>query len=741
MEYINQASYDYIMNKYHDTTKPFEPLRRLYFRNDAIFEPDSGMAPDDLLTGIMENDKAYERLSHPVRKARAVEYVLQNTRIDCDPRDIFPAINALDRPLKKTIVQQWYNEIFLDTIPEINERRLQLERNGIVTIWPDYDHSVPVWDDLFELGLTGILERSERIRHSKPRNEEEDGFFEGIRATYEALLDFVERLRRFAEKIPGSEKLTAALGRLKQGAPAHFYDAMLLSYLYFIVSEHIDSLQVRSLGNFDRIYYDLYKNDLAQGISEEEIRRDLAHFLLQFTAIGNYWNQPVYLGGEKADGSTVINELSWLFLDVYDRMGILNPKIQIKVSDSTPKDFLLKALDMIRRGHNCIVLVSDASMRKALMNAGATADQARTADVKGCYEYSPASSYFASMNYLNMLKPMEYTLHKGCDGVTGVFSGTESPDLSCYETFEDLLAEYKNQLRTLIEVTRGVVEGFEGYLHIVNPLPLLSATYPSCLEKAKDALGGGGIFNGTTLNACFLADAADSLAMIQKYVYEKKEVTLPQLVEMLDKDFEGNEAFRLKLRADQEKYGNNMPRPDALAVELTDFMADHLHGKPNSPVRGGEWCLNIHAARMVYNHAPKTASSPNGRLKGEELSPNISPSRGQNRAGATAAILSATKLDTTAIISDYCLDLGLLPSAVSGTDGLEAMYGLLMTFVSRGGYALQINVFDAATLRDAQEHPGKYQDLQIRVAGWNVLWNNINKKEQDGFIRQAESLV
>ena len=77
---------------------------------------------------------------------------------------------------------------------------------------------------------------------------------------------------------------------------------------------------------------------------------------------------------------------------------------------------------------------------------------------------------------------------------------------------------------------------------------------------------------------------------------------------------------------------------------------------------------------------------------------------------------------------------------MSGDDGLEAMYGLLMTFIRRGGHALHINVFDAATLRDAQAHPERYRDLQIRVSGWSVLWNNINPKEQEGFIRQAEAL-
>ena len=100
-----------------------------------------------------------------------------------------------------------------------------------------------------------------------------------------------------------------------------------------------------------------------------------------------------------------------------------------------------------------------------------------------------------------------------------------------------------------------------------------------------------------------------------------------------------------------------------------------------------------------------------------------------------------TKIDASKFTSDAALDLGLLPSAVKGEDGLEAMYGLLMTFIKRGGHAIHINVFDAETLRAAQEEPEKYSDLQIRVCGWNVLFNNINKEEQDGFIRQAEGLV
>jgi formate C-acetyltransferase len=343
------------------------------------------------------------------------------------------------------------------------------------------------------------------------------------------------------------------------------------------------------------------------------------------------------------------------------------------------------------------------------------------------------------MNYLNMLKPLEYTLHRGCDGVTGVFAGLESPDISQYTTFEHLYAEYKRQLLRIIDVTVETANGLERYLSEINPLSLLSATFSSCLDKAKDAIGGGSGNNDSMLMFGFLGDITDSLMMIKKHVYENNDLTLDELVSTLDKNFEGNEILRRRILLDREKWGNNKELPDAIAVDLVNFITSNLCGRPNT--RDGAWNCGFHVARMSYTQGKKTAASANGRAFGEELSKNISASMGQNREGATAAILSATKIDATSFTSDAALDLGLLPSAVKGEDGLEAMYGILMTFVRRGGHAMHINVFDAETLRDAQAHPEKYQDLQIRVCGWNVLWNNICKEEQDGFIRQAEALV
>lgn len=39
----------------------------------------------------------------------------------------------------------------------------------------------------------------------------------------------------------------------------------------------------------------------------------------------------------------------------------------------------------------------------------------------------------------------------------------------------------------------------------------------------------------------------------------------------------------------------------------------------------------------------------------------------------------------------------------------------------------------------SQRHPERYADLQVRVCGWNVLWNDLSKAEQMHFLATAEA--
>ncbi len=740
--YVHFADKEYILNKYHDTSKPFNGFGR-FIRRDALFDPASGMEPESLYKLVEQNDIAAGGAPHSLRKARAIYTLLENTRICCDSRDRFPAINIVDRPLKKCIVDKWKKEVFQQIIPETGKLRTQLENDGIVTIWPDYDHSVPVWERVFRRGFTGLYADAkaamDTLESRRPLTPEESAFYESVFISCRAFLLLCARLEKLASDTPGARRMAAALGALQHRGAQTVYEALLQIYLYFMVSEHVDNLQVRSLGNLDAELYPFYLSDLSKGVTEDEIRTDLAYFFMQFTAIGNYWNQPFYLGGNDAEEKSLINPLSYIILDVYDRMGIYNPKIQIKTNENTPKEFVLKALDMIRRGHSCIVFVSDSTVRSALEKAGATPEEARTCHIKGCYEYSVDGSLDTGMNYVNLLKPLEYCMHGGNDGITGKAAGLTCP--LEYDSFDAFFAEYKRQLAHLCDTAIEVVNSFENYFDNINPQPLLSSTFPSCIEQGRDAFGGGALYNDSSMSFGFIANLSDSLTQIKRLVFDEKKYTLQQLRGILDSDFAGNEKLRMSLLHNPEKYGNNREIPDAFARDITSFISGYICGKHNAARRGGRWNCGFHIARMVYIQAPLTASTPDGRLRGEELSKNVSASMGQNREGITAAILSSTKIDASAFCGDAALDAGLLPSAVRGQDGLEAMYGLLMTFIGRGGQAIQFNVFDADTLRAAQANPEQYRDLQIRVSGWNVLFNNIKKEEQDGFIRQAEALV
>ena len=61
---------------------------------------------------------------------------------------------------------------------------------------------------------------------------------------------------------------------------------------------------------------------------------------------------------------------------------------------------------------------------------------------------------------------------------------------------------------------------------------------------------------------------------------------------------------------------------------------------------------------------------------------------------------------------------------------MEAVFGVV-----------QFTVFSAEELRDAQAHPEKYEDLQVRVCGWNVRWNDLPRSEQDKYIERAEAIA
>ena len=719
------------------------------FTDPDFYRNAPGMPMPELEKLLHRHFEESRSLPRSLAKAQAFSLVLNKMQISVSNCDYFPALaSALKRPLSKTHITPWGKELF-DRIfsPEERQAISACDQSRTIQIRMDFDHSVPDWDAVLELGFSGLLERV--CRYEKDKMPEFDAhpeyriFYESVRMEYQAALALLDRLIAEAGKLPAQPKgqtLCEALTQLRHGGARTFYEALLQIWLYFQLSEYVDALQTRSFGNLDRVLYPYYRKDLDSGkYGEAEIRYFIRSFMYQMTAMNYAVGHPFYFGGTNADGGSAINELSYLILDEYDRMGIFDPKLHIKVSGNTPREFLDRALDMIRRGSNSIAFVGEPCIARTMQKYGYSLREAQTADIKGCYEYCARGCAVETAPVtVNAAKILGLALHNGIEPLSGTRLGPSTGEVASFSAFDRLYRAFLRQLFYQLDRSVEFAMRFEAQLDEVNPAPLLSGTFETSLRKAQDGYARGARYNNTNIWICGAATAADSLTMIKRHVFERKELSLPELVAILDRNFEGGELLRQRLLHDPEKYGNNLALPDRIALHFTGAAARRFNGKSNS--RGGFFTTSLHASNRFVQWADRVEATADGRRRGDELSKNMSATQGCALRGATALAASVLKFDSSLFMGDLPVDVMLHPSEVKGEAGLSAMRSLLMTFIKNYGHAMHFNVMDAAVLRKAQAEPEKYRHLQVRICGWNMLWNSVPRREQDAYIRQAEVL-
>ena len=272
----------------------------------------------------------------------------------------------------------------------------------------------------------------------------------------------------------------------------------------------------------------------------------------------------------------------------------------------------------------------------------------------------------------------------------------------------------------------------------VNPSTLYSGTIEHSLIKGVDAYQCGVKFNNSSIQINAFASAVDAIMAVKKFVYDEKIVSISDLKSALDNDWVGYEKLRAQILKSKYKYGNSEAETDSYAKAIADRVCARINNRLNA--RGGVYKTEMHSALHFVLQGKLTGATPDGRKAGQETSKNASPTPGMDIAGVTALINSTTKLNPSLHREGFCVDVMLHPSSVEGDEGLAVMRALLTTYMKNGGMSLQFNVFNEQTLIDAQEHPEKYQSLQVRVCGWNVLWNNLSKEEQDAYILRAKNI-
>ena len=708
-------------------------LRRK-FREDTA-DPRTGLGNAELCEGVGKI-AAERKDKEPWQKvkARMFSYLCDHIAIDCSGHDWYPSFSSwrhFGRPMQR-VVRERNEEIDRTLLPVESKLIREAWSSGKFSMWKDFDHSAPDWDTVLRLGWPGLEARL-------MENWKDEPYYQALKMSVEGVKRLLFRLEtcaaeRAAMASDGSvakRRLMAqsrALKAIRTAPPSTAYEVMMFQFTYFIICERLDRMMVRSMGNVDRLLTPYYRADLASGrTTRAEFKEQLAHYWWQWGSLDNYMGQPIWVGGTKADGSTEYNEVSDIVFEVHDELNLPSPKMIAKVAANTPDRYLDRLLDMARR-HRSLVLVSEEAIKAILKGwRHCNDEECRTAEMNGCYEfYVRGAQNITQSSHISFLQPVADVLARASRGEFDAGS------------FEEFYHAYREELLSNTRECVRLTDCWERYLDDINPGNINSLTVDTSVTGGVDAYCRGYRYNDTALLSMGLGTTVDALLAVKELVYENRELTLRELGRIMAEDWKGHETLRQRMLRSKRKWGVNDAEANELGRQVAKVVSDFVNGRPN--VRGGIWGFSGHCANQFIDLAKYTGATPDGRRAHDEASKNLSPAVGADTEGVTAMVNTYSSLSPVDFPVNFPIDIMMHPSAAGGERGLQALNAITRVYFANGGTSMNLNVFDVEELKEAQRHPEKYENLQIRVCGWNVRWNFLSRFEQDAYIRRAEMI-
>ena len=713
---------------------------------NAEFDISTGISPNILLENLKKMSDAPTDEPRPIVHAKLFSYLLDNVQLQINENTPFSVkLNfgieytdfATNCILQKAIFHA-KSQVRKEKLPNEYAQFSKFASVGLDWMEVDFTHTVPNWPYLLENGFAGILKNAEKSKKKLSDDENHESrqivFLDSLIICYEAIIRLLGRIHEYSLGFDAPE-FSRCIQNLMIGPPKTLYEVMMFSvlYLYF---EETGYERARSLGPIDRLYYPYFENDKKSGSTEAELAELFRYYFIHFTAAKRFAEEPFTICGSDKDGTDLTNELSHLILDVYDEMGIYDPKIHIRCHQNLDHGILRKAVSMIRGGHSSICLINDEAVFKGYEKLGIPREDSRHYVISGCYEpiiMGMEEAEICAMRF-NTVKCVEFAMNGGKDIMTGAQVGYESP--TDIKSFDEFFAVFLKQLDYCTDFGLDFIEKQGRYSTLMNPSPLYSSSFPECIEKGMDVHEYPIKYNNLSLKHHGIATTVDSLMAIKKYVYDRKEISLADMRVALLQDFCGFSELQEKIAADKEKYGNNLDAPDKIMTDILEHLANRYCGKPLE--RGGKVRLGLDSVYHCIEHGAKTSATPNGRNAKKPISKNLCATDGMDRGGITAYMQSVLKIDSASFLDGVPFDFILHPSAVEGEKGLDDFVSLVKIFLACGGFAIQGNVISGAVLKEAQQNPEKYATLQVRVCGWNEYFVKLSKVKQDMFIKQCE---
>lgn len=639
----------------------------------------------------------------------------------------------------------------------------QASMNGCLQWVPDYEK-------IIRKGAAAIRAEAEARIAALDRNNardmwEKQFFLKAMMTICDAIILWARRHAEQARRLAAVEKdpvrraeletIAENCSRVPELPAGTFHQAM--QSMWFVQSfVRLERCVGFMLGNgrLDQYLYPYYKADREAGrLTDDQVMELLDCLWLQEAQFVNlpisaqsatqhegyaHW-EAVTVGGQTRDGQDATNELSYLILRSRRECPLQQPDLAARIHARSPEAFLWAVAETVKVGQGFPKIYNDEEIIPLHLAKGAPLLDIMDYCASGCTEIRMPNvdSYTSPCTQTNCTAAVETTLFNGRLKSFGeeLFS-VETGDPCSFRTWEEFWGAFRTQLQFMMRYALFLQYQIQQMRGQTYAAPLEDALHDKAFAACMDLdtpLSIPGTLDLGFVECIGFATAVDSLAAVKQFVFDEKVLTMRELLDALECNFEGKEHIRRMLRSGH-CYGNNDPYADSIGRDIEATCQEILsrnfdHTGVHLDLRMVSITANIPFGRVL-------AASPNGRLAGMPVSDGSSASQGMDVNGPTAVLLSNfhTKNWASTARAARLLNIKFTPGAVEGDEGTRRLVSFFRAFCDLKLWHVQFNVINQKTLLAAQKDPQKYRNLMVRVAGYSAYFVELSTALQNDII-------
>ncbi|SDT53809.1 formate C-acetyltransferase [Actinoplanes derwentensis] len=489
-------------------------------------------------------------------------------------------------------------------------------------------------------------------------------------------------------------------------------EAIQWLYFAYLAATKEQNGAAMSLGRTASFVDVFLQRDIAEGTLTEQRAQELIDDFVIKLRIIRFLRTPEYdqlfsgdptwvteaLGGIGDDGRPLVTRTSFRYLQTLYNLGPApEPNLTVLWSPALPDGFK-RFCAQVSIDTSAIQYENDDLIRPAY------SDDTAIACCVSAMRVGKDMQFFGAR--ANLAKALLYAINGGRDEMTGdQVAPATAPITDDILDYETVFAAYDRTLDWLAET----------YVDALNVIHHMHDKY--AYERLQMALHDYPVHRFMATGIAGLSVAADSLAAIRH-----------AQVKVLRDD--NGLAVDYAVDGDFPAFGNNDDRVDAIAVDLVERFMDKIRRQPT--YRDAEPSLSVLTITSNVVYGTHTGNTPDGRRAGEPFAPGANPMNGRDSHGMVAAALSVAKLPYRSARDGISLTITATPDGLghTRTERIGNLAGVLDGYTDAGGFHMNVNVLDRATLEDAMAHPEKYPHLTIRVSGYAVNFVRLTAEQQ-----------